>query len=96
MNLGDNKTSSVLNKTCSMTDVYAPHSAITKKLKKKKNNSERETFYAESWEIITLLKNKSLIFIAGDFNARLGSKEVNTFSSVNMVMGLTETPMVTI
>ena len=45
MNLGDNKTSSVLNKTCSMTDVYAPHSAITKKLKKKKKFWKRNVLY---------------------------------------------------
>ena len=44
MNLGHNKTSSVLNKTCSMTDVYAPHSAITKKLKKKKTILKEKRF----------------------------------------------------
>ena len=56
---------------CSIINVYAPQSNITEK-----HPQITETFYQQLKTTINELKNKSLVYIAEDFNARVGNKQM--------------------
>ena len=59
------------NKVCSIINVYAPQSNITER-----HLQVTGTFYQQLKTTINQLKNKSLVYAAGDFNAKVGSKQV--------------------